>query len=57
MKKPDYPIDDKDMKTCDDCGKNMRYSICIFCGWMDPKTRERDRKLKLELEQARIRST
>jgi len=39
------------MKTCGGCGnKKMRYCLCLSCGWMDPKVKKRDKKLKLEIE-------
>ena len=42
------------MKTCGNCGSpSMRYYVCFECGWIDPKTKKKDEKIKLRIEKER----
>jgi len=40
------------MKKCPECSGNIHatYCVCPSCGWLEPEARERDKKLKLEIE-------
>jgi len=39
-------------ETCPECGAIKRYAICASCGWMDKKTKEKDRELKRLIEKS-----
>jgi uncharacterized C2H2 Zn-finger protein len=38
-------------EDCPECGAVKRYAICVRCGWMDEKTKKKDRELRKSIEQ------